>query len=344
MASRRLLLPAAAAPLLAGCEGVQSALVPAGPAARSINELGLGMTIGAVVVALLVLLLMLLPLGRRATPVEAQATPQEPAGEAAPRARRRQRLFLWLGGVLLPAGTLTVLLPFVFATGQSMRMATGATQPSITVTGHQYWWSVSYRRADGLTPVTTANELRIPVGEPVEILLEARDVIHSFWVPSLAGKTDLIPGRTNRMVIQADRPGVYRGQCAEYCGLQHAQMAFYVIAEERADYDRWLARAARPARAPETPETERGRALFVELGCGTCHTVRGVSDGQLGPDLSQVGARRSIGAGLLPGGVGNIAAWIASTQQLKPGADMPSYDRLPGPDLRALAAYLAALE
>jgi cytochrome c oxidase subunit 2 len=202
---------------------------------------------------------------------------------------------------------------------------------------------MAYRRPGGLSPATSANELRLPVGEPVELLLRAEDVIHSFWVPNLAGKTDMIPGRVNRMVIQADRPGLWRGQCAEYCGTQHALMAFDVIAVPRAEFDAWLASLARPASEPETPFLREGRELFVALGCGACHAVRDLTGGRLGPDLTQVGARRSIGAGTLPGGVGNIAAWIASAQHLKPGNRMPSYDQLEGPQLRALAAWLESL-
>jgi cytochrome c oxidase subunit 2 len=169
-------------------------------------------------------------------------------------------------------------------------------------------------------------------------------VIHSFWVPNLAGKTDMIPGRVNRMVIQADRPGVWRGQCAEYCGLQHSLMAFDVIAMPRPEFDAWLARLVGPAQSPATDELRQGRDLFVRLGCGACHTVRGVIEGGQGPDLSQVGGRRTIAAGTLPGGIGNIAGWIASAQHLKPGNGMPSYDQLEGPQLRALAAYMDSLK
>jgi cytochrome c oxidase subunit 2 len=145
-------------------------------------------------------------------------------------------------------------------------------------------------------------------------------------------------------VLQADRPGVYRGQCAEYCGAQHALMAFDVIALSRPEFDTWLARLARPAREPETPELRAGRELFVGLGCGACHTVRGVAEGRLGPDLTAVGARCSLAAGTLKNGVGNLAGWLASAQHLKPGNRMPSYDQLEGRQLRALAAYLESLQ
>jgi cytochrome c oxidase subunit 2 len=312
--------------LLAGCAGPQSALDPAGPSAVSIHRLGIWMYVGAVLVVLLVIALMLVPFLRRR---------EGPAN---------RRLFLWGGGVALPLLTLTALVSYVMTIGHETRAPTAADRLSVGVTGHQFWWELSYRRAGGGSAVASANELRLPAGEPVELLLHGNDVIHSFWVPSLAGKTDIIPGRVNRMVIQADRPGIYRGQCAEYCGMQHALMAFDVIVLPRADFDAWLSRLAQPAREPLTPQLREGRDLFGSLGCGACHAVRGVAEGRLGPDLTQVGARRSIGAGTLPGGVGNIAGWIASSQHLKPGNAMPSFDQLEGRHLRALAAYLESLK
>ncbi len=317
-------LVALAALVLAGCVGPQSAIDPAGPAAASIHRLGLVMWIGAAVVTALVTVLMLVPFLRH---VERRAN---------------RRLFLWGGGVALPALTLTALVPYVMVVGREMRDATPQDGPSVDITGYLYWWDVSYRLPGG-GRAATANEVRIPVGIPVEIWLRSADVIHSFWVPNLAGKTDLTPGRITRMVIQADRPGTFRGQCAEYCGAQHSLMAFEVIALSQPDYDVWLSRLARPAPEPTTAEHRTGRDLFVTLGCGACHTVRGVAEGRLGPDLTQVGSRGTIGAGTLPGGLGNIAGWIASSQHLKPGNTMPSYDQLDGPQLRALSAYLASL-
>ena len=313
--------------LLAGCEGIQSALTPAGPSAQSIHQLGIYMYIGATLVTLLVTVLMLIPFVQR-------------------RERRAKRkLFMWGGGVALPLLTVTALVPYVVTVGQETRASTAADRLSIDVTGRLYWWDVSYRR--GSAPgVRSSNELRLPAGEPIELRLHSPDVIHSFWVPSLGGKTDMIPGRVNRVVIQADKPGIYRGQCAEYCGLQHALMAFDVIVVPRAEFDAWLNAFAGPVSEPQTPELQQGRELFVNLGCGACHEVRGVAfaEGALGPDLTNIGVRRSIGAGTLPGGIGNIAAWIASSQHLKPGNAMPSYDQLEGVQLRALASYLESLQ
>ncbi len=310
----------------AGCTGPQSALDPAGPSAASIHLLGVVMYVGAAFVTVLVTVLMLVPVVRRRPTVV------------------DSRWFLWGGGVVLPAVTLTMLVPYVMSAGHETRMPTSGPHLSIDVTAYQFWWAVSYRPADAPAAIASANEIRFPVGEPVEVFLRSHDVIHSFWVPNLAGKTDMIPGQTNRVVIQADRAGVYRGQCAEFCGLQHALMAFDAIVMEKTEFDAWLARLAAPVPIPQAPELRHGRAVFVEYGCAACHGIRGISESPLGPDLTDVGARRSLGAGAIPPGTANMARWIADSQHLKPGNAMPSFERLEGPRLDALAAYLASLQ
>jgi cytochrome c oxidase subunit 2 len=326
MRASRLEPPFWSAVLLTACRGPQSVLDAAGPSARDINRLGTVMYLGAAIVIILVTVLMLRPVLR---PSEGPVN---------------RRLFLWGGGVALPLLTLTALVPYIMTVGHETRRPISADRLSVDITGHQFWWEMSYWRPGDVSAAGSANDLRIPAGEPVELVLRSNDVIHSFWVPRLAGKTDMIPGRANRMVIQADHPGVYRGQCAEYCGMQHAHMAFDVIALPRAEFDAWLARLAEPVRTPADSQLQAGRDLFQSLGCGSCHTVRGVAAGRRGPDLTQVGSRRMIGAGALPGGVGNIAGWIASAQHLKPGNAMPSFDQLQGGQLRALAAYLESLK
>lgn len=312
--------------LLIGCTGPQSALDPAGPNATALHHLGIAMYVGAAAVTLLVSALMLYPFVRR-TPQPVNA-----------------RAFLWGGGVALPSVAIGALVPYVLLSGAEIRRPTSPDQVSIDVTGFVYWWEVAYRRADGSHIALTANELRIPAGEPVELFLRADDVIHSFWVPSLAGKTDMIPGRVNRMVIQADRPGRWRGQCAEYCGAQHALMAFEVIALPRSEFDAWLAGLAQSAAEPASAEHRRGRELFVANGCGSCHAVRGLSVARLGPDLTEIGNRRLLGAGSFPNNAGTLGGWISATQHLKPGARMPSYGQLSGPELRALVDWLASLK
>jgi cytochrome c oxidase subunit 2 len=250
--------------------------------------------------------------------------------------------------LIFPGVVLAALLAHTAARTVALDDALPDAEPVISVTAHSWWWQVRYRAADG-SEVLLANEVHVPAGRPVTLGLASADVIHSFWVPQLAGKIDMVPGRVHRLRLQADRPGVYRGQCAEFCGAQHARMALLVVAHEPADYERWLAAQARPAAAPTDALAERGRAVFEAQRCSACHTVRGVADGlaslELGPDLTHLGSRRQIAAGTRPLDRESLAAWIADPQQWKPGARMPSYgDRLDDGSLRALAAYLAGLE
>lgn len=254
------------------------------------------------------------------------------------------RTFVMALGIAFPIATLTALLIWGLALTGSLATA-GPPQLRIAVTGHLWWWQVTYLDGDGRPVLETANEIHLPADVPVEFALRTADVIHSFWVPALAGKLDMIPGRVNRTTFQARVPGVYRGQCAEYCGKMHALMAFKVVVHEKTDFDAWFARQAGPAEEPRLQEARLGATLFLDQGCGACHTVRGTpADGRLGPDLTHVGSRLTIAAGSFPRNVGTLAGWIASAQHLKPGNAMPSFDRLSGPDLRALAAYLEELK
>jgi cytochrome c oxidase subunit 2 len=225
---------------------------------------------------------------------------------------------------------------------------TDVVQPGtlrIEVTGEQYWWRVRYP-ADGPLPAfTTANEVRIPAGRPISVFVTSGDVIHSFWIPNLAGKIDMIPGRINRLNFVAGREGVFRGVCTEFCGDQHARMAFDVVVLEPEAFEAWRLHQAQGAKPPVDPLLQRGRELFVRGGCGNCHAVAGTdSVGQLGPDLTHVGSRRSLGGAQFPNNVGTLAGWVANVQHIKPGARMPSYGSLSGEDLRALAHYLESLD
>jgi cytochrome c oxidase subunit 2 len=247
------------------------------------------------------------------------------------------------GGIVFPAVVLTALLIYSLARAGALY---DREPPSvrIAVVGHQWWWHVAYLDAQGKVDFVTANELHIPVGKSVEIALESADVLHSFWVPNLAGKLDLVPGKDNRMRLSAARPGAWRGQCAEYCGGPHAQMAFFVVAAEESEFEAWREAQRRPARAPETEAARKGREVFLAR-CAACHTVRGTpARGELGPDLTHVGSRRSIGAGILPNNTGAIGGWIASSQHIKPGNLMPSFEHFSGEELRALAAYVESLK
>jgi cytochrome c oxidase subunit 2 len=238
---------------------------------------------------------------------------------------------------------LVVLTIASFATDRALA-SLGAPSLEIQVTGHQFWWEVRYEDADPSRIFTTANEIHIPVGRPVLIKLKADDVIHSLWVPNLAGKKDLIPGRDATLTLRADKPGTYRGQCAEYCGAQHAKMAFLLIADPPEQYEAWAAAERKPAREPAEAEQRRGRDLFVHGRCGMCHAVQGTTAAaRYGPDLTHFASRQTLAAGMLPNTVGYLAGWILDPQSIKPGANMPANPMQPA-ELHALLAYLGTLK
>jgi cytochrome c oxidase subunit 2 len=249
--------------------------------------------------------------------------------------------------VAISVGVSTVaLIVLLFASVLTERALGSFNSPDalqVRITGYQWWWSIEYLNSDPSLQVTTANELHLPVGRPVAISLQASDVIHSFWVPSLHGKMDLIPGRQNSIVLRADTPGLFRGQCAEYCGVQHAHMALTVVAEGSGDFEGWLTAQRKPASEPGTPETTRGRDVFQQGPCAMCHTVVGTSAGaRVGPDLTHFATRSTIGAGTVPNTRGYLAAWIADPQHIKPGNRMPPTGLSPT-DLQAMIAYLETL-
>jgi cytochrome c oxidase subunit 2 len=214
---------------------------------------------------------------------------------------------------------------------------------TIEITGQQWWWKARYLSDDASRTLTTANEIHIPTGRPVRIKLIGADVIHSFWVPKLAGKMDTIPGQTNQTWIEADRPGRYRGQCTEYCGAQHAHMAIIVVAEPPAEFAAWLDAQLAPAGQPTDPHAAAGAQTF-QFRCGACHTVRGTkAAGTTGPDLTHLMSRSTIAAGTLTNTVANLSAWIANPQAIKPGTTMPVL-YLSGPELAGVRAYLRTLK
>ena len=300
-------------------EGIQSALSPAGPEGEVLAEMAWVLFIGALLIFAAVMALALWAI----------------FGNRASTARLSERGLIVGGGIVFTTVTLAALLVYSLVRGEAVQAPVDAAV-RIEVTGEQWWWRVRYLDADGKPDFETANEIRIPTGVPVLLELKSADVIHSFWVPALAGKLDMIPGRTQRLRLLASRPGEYRGQCAEYCGGPHAFMAFFVIAEDEAAFDQWASRQRTPA--------GQSNALFTSQ-CSGCHTVRGTpAAGNSGPDLTHVGSRRTLGAALLPMNRGALAGWIASSQHLKPGNLMPSFRHLTGEELRELAAYLAGLE
>ncbi|MFH5803069.1 cytochrome c oxidase subunit II [Alienimonas sp. DA493] len=310
-----------------GCDGTQSALAPAGPAAERVLTLfwwmlGGGVLIWATVAALAVYAIVI----------------ERPKYELDPT-----RWWVIGGGVVAPTVILTVLL--IYGLGLIPPLVRDAPPGSLTVEadGVRWWWRFRYRTPDG--PVETANELHLPTDEPVQFLLRSEDVIHSFWIPPLGGKVDMIPGRENRLALEADRAGTFRGACAEYCGASHALMNFDVTTQPREEFDAWLAAQAAPAAEPTSETAALGARVFLRSGCGACHAIRGTpADGVVGPDLTHVGGRPTIGAGLLPNNEANLVRWIARPDGLKPGAEMPAFDHLPKAELRALAVYLKSLK
>jgi cytochrome c oxidase subunit 2 len=218
----------------------------------------------------------------------------------------------------------------------------GAPDLQIDVTGHQWWWDARYDDQDKSKIFTTANEIHIPVGKPVLLRLRSDDVIHSFWVPNLSGKKDMVPGRDQTLTLQADKPGVYRGQCAEFCGAQHAKMAFQVIADEH--FDEWAAAQRQPAADPGNDQQKRGRDLFVNGRCAMCHAIQGTpANARHAPDLTHLMSRQTLAAGVLPNSIGHLAGWILDPSSIKPGTTMPPNPMEPD-DLHALLAYLGTLK
>lgn len=255
------------------------------------------------------------------------------------------REFIFVGGVVFPVVTLTALLIYGLTLTGARIAATEAGALRIEVTGEQWWWRVRYSATVDATEAVTANEIRIPVGRQVEIKLSSADVIHSFWVPNLAGKVDMIPGVVNRIRLRAARTGIYRGQCAEYCGGPHALMAFHVVALEPSQFEEWLARQRQPATAQLTPVQKQGESLFLSTGCNACHAIRGTpATGTIGPDLTHAGGRLSIAAATLPNNAESFSRWIRDNQHIKPNNRMPAFGILANDDLAALGAYLEHLK
>jgi cytochrome c oxidase subunit 2 len=256
-----------------------------------------------------------------------------------------RRRWIVLGGIAFPVVVLTCLLIYGLGLGAALSHDPQLQAMRIEVIGKRWWWEVRYETPNGSGWTVLANELHLPVGCVAELTLTTSDVIHSFWVPALAGKVDMIPGHRNRLVLHANREGVYRGQCAEFCGDQHAKMAFEVVVESPEAFRAWLARQVAPAAEPVTALHERGRDAFFQGGCATCHTIRGTTAaGQLGPDLTHVGSRRTIAAGVLRTHRASLAGWIVGAQTVKPGNLMPSMGVYDGEELLALSAYLVSLQ
>lgn len=312
--------------VLAGCQPGhrQSVLHPASPDASEIATLWWFMFVMLTAVFILVMGLM-----AAALLVRRGDDARPPAGGKG---------FIVISGILMPSVILVAMLFY------SLHVTVKLRRPDhgvlIEVTGHQWWWDVRYPELD----VVIANELYIPAGEPVLLELKSADVVHSFWVPNLHGKRDAVPGVVNKFWLHADEPGRWRGQCAEFCGRQHALMAFEVVALARDDFDEWVQKRQRPHPEPETPKLVLGQETFFQASCNNCHTIRGTAaDGTAGPDLTHIASRLSLGAGTIPNDGPNLAGWIANAQTIKPGNEMPR-TFLDAHELQALVEYLRTLD
>jgi cytochrome c oxidase subunit 2 len=307
--------------------GMQSALNPAGREAEQLAELFMWMGIGAVVIWLAMIALALY--APRATALSG---------------RRGANLLIVGGGVVFPLVVLTSLLFLGLPRLRDLLTPAAQDALALQISGQQWWWRVRYH-VPGQDPIELANEIRLPVGVRVNTTLMSADVIHSFWVPSITGKMDMIPGRINRLSLEPTRVGTFRGACAEFCGSSHALMNFIVVVMEQGEFDAWLRAQAQPAIAAADTLAQQGERAFLARGCNTCHAVRGtVARGVVGPDLTHVGSRHTIAAGLLPARPEQFSRWIANTERLKPDAHMPAFAGLPDDELAALAAYLTQLK
>ena len=312
-------------------------MVAHGPSAASERSLGWWLHIVSAVVVVVITVLVVV--GALHRPAERSGT------ELARTAGRSGLAWIYIGGLIIPA--IILIVSFSWTLGTLHATVRPPTDPAadIQIIGRRWWWEVRYVDPHEPTKtIITANEIHIPVGKPVRLEITSDDVIHSFWIPQLAGKTDAIPGVTNVSWFEADTAGIYRGQCTEYCGLQHANMAAVVIAEDPVTFAAWEEAQRKPATAPSDPEAAAGLAVFQKSACATCHAIRG-SDalGRVGPDLTHLASRITIAAGTLPNTRGNLAGWIGNSQSIKPGNDMPVMT-LPPNDLQALLAYLETLK
>jgi cytochrome c oxidase subunit 2 len=312
---------------LAGCDRrAPSTLSPSGPKSDFTTWAWWGLFAAAAFVCIVIIGLTVLAgvVRRRSTKVK--------SGEG--------RTYVLVLGVIIPG----IVFACVFALGVGGLVAESAPsrKPAMTVdvVGHQWWWAFHYEG----TSAVTANELHVPVGTPVELRLRTHDVIHSFWIPQVMPKMDVLPRRINKTWVTVDQPGTYRGECAEYCGAQHAHMDFSLVAQSEGAFRAWLQRQEQVAATPTTASEQRGMQFFTSASCATCHTIRGTSaSGKVGPDLTHVGSRPTLAAGLMPNDVGHMSGWIVDSQAVKPGNIMPPQHISPS-DLHDVVAYLQSLK
>lgn len=334
-----------AALLLTGCNVPQSTLDGHGAAAERIARLSWLMTILFLAVTLIMWSLLAWGFVKRRGTLEEHAPIDSEGGE----------IWIAIGGLAVPIMILTVL----FVLGLSLLddfpihgihgAMSGAMhermKPEIRITGHQWWWQIDYLNDDLSQQFTTANELHLPAGRPVDIEVVAQDVMHSLWIPALHGKVDLVPGVTNYIRLESDQPGSYDGQCAEFCGGQHAHMRLLAVVEDPETYAAWVQAQLKPGAEPATPEAVAGQKVFLGGPCAMCHQVRGtLAGGSVAPDLTHIGSRKFIAANSFPNNNAYLEAWITHAQSLKPEALMPDLTQFSGTQLQELVAYLRQLQ
>ena len=319
--------------------GIQSALNPAGPNAGSLARLWWLMFWVNAVVYVLVMIALVIAI-RKGT----RQKDLNPVLNISSKTETRRRNVV-LSAVVVTTLVLFMFLIYSFSTGRSLTAdIANKNGLSIEITGRQWWWEVRYNDVDASNIFTTANEIHIPVGVPVLFTLRGGDVIHSFWVPNLAGKKDLIPGKISTQWLQADKPGVYRGQCAEYCGLQHARMAFWIVADTQEQFNAWRQNQTQTSIQPSTDSQRRGQQVFMSSTCVMCHAINGTTAASnIGPNLTHIGSRNTLAAATLSNTREHLARWIVDSQQFKPGNKMPQ-NNLGQDDLNALVDYLQSLK
>src|SRR4051794_30455309 len=336
------------APLVLAISDLQSALSPAGEQGSSIARLWwVYFWVLTVIFILVAIFLFLAMLPRRKGVADEKA-----AGRLEETFPPQERILakVVIGAVIASIVVLFVLLFVDFFAGRSIYALndqnTGdANALTIKITGHQWWWQVDYEnKAEPSKMMTTANELHVPVGRPVKLTLQSSDVIHSFWVPNMHGKKDLVPGHPTEMWLKATRPGTFRGQCAEFCGLQHAHMRLTFVADTPEQFDQWMNASSADAPQPATATEERGRDVFMSNQCMMCHNINGTNArATVGPDLTHIASRDLLAGGAIPNTRGYLAGWIANPQNIKPGVRMPP-NELASDDLNALVDYLETLK
>lgn len=314
----------------------RSPLAPAGPASDRIAHLGWFILVLFLIITVVMWALILLVASRPRGSFEEHVRYDASGGHS----------WVLIGGFAIPAVILFVIFVMGLDSMSKFPLHDGKeTTAEIRITGHQWWWEVEYLAGGVNEHFITANEIHIPSGRTVDIDLVSADVIHSFWVPELHGKVDLVPGQVNRIRVEAGQPGVYAGTCAEYCGRQHVHMELLVVAQTAADYERWLQGQRAEAAAPVDAQEQYGEQVFLSKPCGFCHTIRGtLAGGRVGPDLTHFGSRRELAANMLPNNDANLMAWVTHAQSLKDGSMMPNITQFTGDDLQSMVAYLRHLK